>query len=69
MVLPEVMSAWTEGLIKRREKADRFAEFVRELGEDTSMQDKTIGNADDSEQERESQIRQILLRRRHKFTT
>jgi len=67
MVLPEVMSAWTEGLIKRREKADRFAEFVRELGEDTSMQDKTIGNADDSEQERESGIRQILLRRRHKF--
>ena len=67
MVLPEIMSAWTEGLIKRREKADRFAEFVRELGEDTSMQDKTIGNADDSEQERESQIRQILLRRRHKF--
>ena len=68
MVLPEVMSAWTEGLIKRREKADRFAQFVRELGEDTSMQDKTIGNADDSEQERESQIRQILLRRRHKFS-
>lgn len=68
MVLPEMMSAWTEGLIKRREKADRFAEFVRELGEDTSMQDKTIGNKDDSEQVRESHIRQILLRRRRKFT-
>ncbi len=67
MVLPEMMSAWTEGLIKRREKADRFAEFVRELGEDTSMQDKTIGNKDDSEQVRESRIRQILLKRRHKF--
>ena len=68
MVLPEMMSAWTEGLIKRREKADRFAEFVRELGDDTSMQDKTIGNRDNSEQERESRIRQILLKRRHKFT-
>ena len=68
MVLPEMMSAWTEGLIKRREKADRFAEFVRELGKDTSMQDKTIGNKDNSEQERESRIRQILLKRRHKFT-
>ena len=32
MVLPEMMSAWTEGLIKRREKADRFAEVVRDLG-------------------------------------
>jgi arsenite-transporting ATPase len=68
MVLPEMMSAWTEGLIKRREKADRFAEFVRELGKDTSMQDKTIGNKDNSEQERESRIRQILLKRKHKFT-
>ncbi len=68
MVLPEMMSAWTEGLIKRREKADRFAEFVRELGTDTTMEDKTIGGATQSEQEKESRIRQILLRRRHKFS-
>ena len=66
MVLPEVMSAWTEGLIKRREKADRFAEFVRELGTDPSMSDKTVGG-EDPEQQRESQIRQILHRRRRKF--
>ena len=26
-----MMSAWTEGLIKRREKADRFAEVVEEI--------------------------------------
>ncbi|HAG72190.1 MAG TPA: arsenic-transporting ATPase, partial [Gammaproteobacteria bacterium] len=25
MVLPEMMSAWTEGLLKRREQADKFA--------------------------------------------
>jgi len=67
MALPEMMSAWTEGLIKRREKADRFAEFVRELGQDTSMEDKTIGGATMKEQERESHIRRILLRRRRKF--
>lgn len=67
MVLPEVMSAWTEGLIQRKEKADRFAEFVRELGQDTSMEDKTIGGATMKEQERESRIRRILLRRRRKF--
>ena len=42
MVLPEMMSAWTEGLIKCREKAERFAEVVRELGTDSSMQDKTV---------------------------
>lgn len=66
MALPEIMSAWTEGLIKRREKADRFAEFVRDLGTDSSMQDKTLG-ANDKEQEKESAIRQILNRRRLKF--
>ncbi len=68
MVLPEMMSAWTEGLIKRRDKADRFAEFVRDLGTDTTMEDKTLGGATQSEQEKESRIRQILLRRRNKFS-
>lgn len=66
MVLPEMMSAWTEGLIQRREKADRFAEFVRELGSDDSMADKTVG-VDSPEKEKESRIRQILNRRRLKF--
>lgn len=66
MALPEMMSAWTEGLIKRREKADRFAEFVRELGNDSSMADKTVA-AESPEQEKESRIRQILNRRRLKF--
>ncbi len=70
MVLPEMMSAWTEGLIKRREKADRFAEVVRELGRDSSMQDKIFSaDAADVERQRESRIRQILNRRRLRFTT
>lgn len=68
MVLPEMMSAWTEGLIKRREKADRFGEFVRELGADRSIEDQTIGDSEKSEREKESKIRQILLRRRRKFS-
>jgi len=67
MVLPQMMSAWTEGLIQRREKADRFADIVRGLGSDSSMEDKTIGGADQEERQRESKIRQILLRRRKKF--
>ncbi len=67
MVLPQMMSVWTEGLIQRREKADRFADIVRGLGSDSSMEDKTIGGADQEEKQRESKIRQILLRRRNKF--
>jgi arsenite/tail-anchored protein-transporting ATPase len=69
MVLPEMMSAWTEGLIRRREKADRFADVVRDLGRDSSMEDKTVGGAGAPERERESRIRQILQRRRLKFAS
>ena len=67
MVLPEMMSAWTEGLIRRRERADRFAGFFRDLGrDDSSMAGKSLSDAD-AEQDRESRIRQILVRRRAKF--
>ena len=69
MVLPEMMSAWTEGLIQRREKADKFAEVVRGMGRDSSMQDKVFGDdAADSDKMRESGIRKILNRRRLRFT-
>jgi len=69
MVLPEMMSAWTEGLIKRREKADKFAEIVRGMGSDSSMEDKVFGaDAQDTDKSRELGIRQILNRRRLRFT-
>lgn len=70
MALPEMMSAWTEGLIKRQEKADKFAEVVEDLSRDSSMEDK-IFNADakDEDRLRESGIRKILFRRRKRFET
>ena len=69
MVLPEMMSAWTEGLIKRREKADKFAEIVRGMGSDSSVEDKLFGDADkDPEEVKESQIRSILNRRKQRFS-
>lgn len=69
MVLPEMMSAWTEGLIQQRDKADRFADIVRDMGRDSSIEDKFFGDdKKDSERSRENRIRQILLRRRKKFT-
>ncbi len=69
MVLPEMMSAWTEGLIRHREKADKFAEVVKDLTRDSSMEDKLFGNPQEKEQAKESRIRQILLRRKTKFAT
>ena len=69
MAWPEMMSAWTEGLIKRREKADKFAEIVRGMGSDSSMEDKVFGaDAQDADKSRELGIRQILNRRRLRFT-
>jgi arsenite-transporting ATPase len=69
MALPEMMSAWTEGLIKRQEKADRFADIVKGMGSDSSMEDKVLNDdSKDTERMRESGIRKILNRRRKRFT-
>ncbi|MDA0805588.1 MAG: ArsA family ATPase [Proteobacteria bacterium] len=69
MALPEMMSAWTEGLIRRQEKADSFAQVVRDLGRDSSLEEKTFSaDSQDAEKMRESGIRGILHRRRLRFT-
>lgn len=79
MALPEMMSAWTEGLIKRRDQADSFRNVWRKLGSDKSLGDKLFGGepetrggtaTDDkltSEEERENRIRHLLNRRRQRF--
>ncbi|MEX0617959.1 MAG: ArsA family ATPase [Pseudohongiellaceae bacterium] len=68
MVLPEMMSAWTEGLIRRQEKADKFADIVKSLGRDSSVDEKFFGDDDqDPNRQRESRIRHILQRRRLRF--
>lgn len=67
MALPEMMSAWTEGLIKRRDKADKFAAIVANMSRDSDadMGGKYFDEAPDAQ--KESRIRQILLRRRNRF--
>lgn len=68
MALPEMMSAWTEGLIKRREKADSFNAVLRGLSGDRSVGGKMFGRGDeDPGEDRESRIRRILNRRRQRF--
>lgn len=70
MALPEMMSAWTEGLIKRQEKADGFAQVVKDLSRDSSMEEKTFSaDSNDAEKMRESGIRGILHRRKLRFTS
>lgn len=58
MELPELMQAWTEGLLKSRERSDRFSAAVRGLGGD---------DAKTATDRRNNQIRHTLLRRRERF--
>lgn len=68
MALPEMMSAWTEGLIKRRQKADSFTAVLRSLAKDSSMGEKAFGaDAENIEEDRESRIRRLLNRRKQRF--
>ena len=58
LALPELMAAYTGGLMQRREQSDKFSRAVRGLG----------GIADGSPVERRNQeIRATLLHRRRKF--
>lgn len=68
MALPEMMSVWTDGLIKRREKADRFSAVLNSLAKDTDMGDKAFGgDANNIAEDRESRIRRLLNRRKQRF--
>lgn len=60
MALPEIMTAWTEGLLDRRTKAERFGAAVRALDAD----DAPDGS---SQAARDRRIRQVLTRRRERF--
>jgi arsenite-transporting ATPase len=55
MSLPETMSAWTDGLLRRRDRADKFSGALSGLG------------VRDPKAERDSEIRRTLLRRRERF--
>jgi arsenite-transporting ATPase len=57
MALPELMSAWTEGMLKQQQKSKRFDEALNFMGAGKPQQ--TL--------DRDEQIRQILVRRMNIF--
>ena len=71
LALPEIMAAWTEGLLKSRERSDSLGRAVRRLtsrkqgsGDELSWFD----DVDDApEDERSRRIREVLLERRRRF--
>jgi len=75
MALPEVMTAWTDGLLSRREKSARLGAAMRGLDGDRGRDwgrdrgRELLGSAAprDPIEERDEEIRSILLRRRDRL--
>lgn len=68
MTLPETMSAWTEGLLRRQDRSARFGAALRGLDDDGGAGDVVgTGRRRDRRAERDQEIRRILLRRRTRF--
>jgi len=44
IALPEMMSAWTEGLLKRRERSENFGHALRNLGSDEGIGGRILGD-------------------------
>jgi arsenite-transporting ATPase len=69
--LPEIMAAWTEGLLRHRERSDHMSEVIGRMtpqqsrGDDLSHFQEHA--EDDAGDDRFSQIRGTLLRRRRLF--
>lgn len=60
MALPEIMTFWTEGLLNRRTKAEKFGAAIRALDGDDDPQSASGEN-------RDRRIRRMLLRRKNRF--
>ncbi|APT91889.1 arsenic ABC transporter ATPase [Corynebacterium phocae] len=63
MALPEIMAAYTEGLLARREKSDKFSSLVRGM----SGKDEVVPTGFDPITQRNQEIRSTLLKRRRRF--
>jgi len=68
MTLPETMSAWTEGLLRRQDRSARFGAAMRAMDDDGAAADIVgTGRRRDRREDRDQEIRRILLRRRTRF--
>jgi len=65
MALPEIMSAWTDGLLRRRDRSERLGGLLRGLDNDQNRSGAVFG--DPAAEDRDSQIRRVLERRRQRF--
>lgn len=69
MALPEMMTAWTEGLLQRQERSKRFGDVLRNFGKDDSgLGESVLGQEQGDGEDRQQRVRQLLYRRRERFS-
>lgn len=69
MALPEMMTAWTEGLLQRQERSKRFGDVLRNFGKDDSgLGESILGSEKSDGNDRQQRVRQLLYRRRERFS-
>lgn len=70
--LPEVMTAWMEGLLERRERSESFRESLRGLWSEAEEAEANLEDEEESEAVDESararRIREVLTDRRRRFS-
>jgi arsenite/tail-anchored protein-transporting ATPase len=67
MALPEMMAAWTEGLLARRERAARFDRALENLSSDEDLGNRVLGGDPGEGGRRDDRIRHVLNRRRERL--
>lgn len=66
MALPEIMAAWTEGLLARQQRVERFGTALGNFGAGHEVENKVFGGGPGGGS-RDDRIRHLLHRRRHRF--
>jgi arsenite/tail-anchored protein-transporting ATPase len=67
MALPEMMAAWTDGLLARRDRAARFDTALGNLRSDEQLGDRILGGEPGQGGSRDDRIRHLLNRRRERL--
>ena len=72
LALPEIMAAWTEGLLRSRERSDSLGKALDRLGRRKEASGDDLSWFDDVAEapgdERAQKIREVLLERRRRFS-
>lgn len=67
MELPETMAMWTQGMLHRHDKSEKFTRALSALDDEDPALDVVAIGRGQSRAERDSEIRRILLARQNRF--